>query len=1009
MASLVRREPRSLVRLGGVSCKRFASTVVQEGTKERIVVLGSGWAGYALAKSISPSQASRILISPRSHFVFTPLIASTAVGTLEFRAAVEPCRKLDLTEFHQAWASDIDFTNKTITVEANQHDGVAARTGKDLLKGLEFQVPYDKLVVAVGCYSQTFGVEGVKENACFLRDATDARTVRLKVLQKFEQASLASVSDAERKRLLHFAVVGGGPTGIEFAAELHDLVHEDLTKLYPELVPHVGITIYDIAPKVLPMFDRNLAAYATNMFSREGIQVKTEHHLQRIRRDGEVLLMSIKEEPEEVAAGVVVWSTGLMQNPLVGKLVGKDIKGMGRIAKDTKTGGFSVDEHLRVQLEAQDSGGKHINKTLPDVYAIGDCAVVEGQSLPATAQVASQQATYLGKRFNSGTSNQGPPTAPFQFRNWGTMAYLGGWRAIHQKGGDELKGSSITSSAFKPLTPLSILNNSKKGVTYRYDLDHIVNLQLTPAIHKPLLFTLWASTTQRHTTIMTKPSVDYSLYLVTDSTPEILGHRNLEQVVEAALKGGVTLLQYRDKHSEHSIVVDTANKLHAIARRYNVPLLINDRVDVAAEVGCEGVHIGQDDMAYEEARKLLGPNKIIGVTASSREEALKACESGADYLGIGTVYSTQTKKDTKSIIGPSGVREILSALHSTGHGSVPTVCIGGINASNTAPVLAAAGSPVKALDGVAVVSALIAASDPAAVARDLLGKVIVAKIPEVIRAVAEKTPLSHNMTNLVVQNFAANVALCVGASPIMANYAEEAADLANLGAALVVNMGTVTPDGLKNHVQAIKAYNEADRPIVLDPVGAGATSIRRNAVKTLLDAGHFTVIKGNEGEIQTVAGATITQRGVDSTSSLSFPRKASLVRSVALRHHNVVILTGAVDLVSDGVRTLAVSNGHPYLGEVTGTGCTLGTTVSAMVGAYGADHLLAAVTATVMFGLAAELAAERNEVRGPGTFVPAFLDELHGIRKSTARGDLRWLNMAKVKAVEVDADHVGGN
>lgn len=414
------------------------------GSKERIVVLGSGWAGYALAKTISPSQASRILISPRSHFVFTPLIASTAVGTLEFRAAVEPCRKLGLTEFHQAWASNIDFANKTITIEANQRDGITARSGKDLLKGLEFQVPYDKLVVAVGCYSQTFGVKGVKEHACFLRDATDARTVRLKVLQKFEQAALPNASDAERKRLLHFAVVGGGPTGIEFAAELHDLVHEDLAKLYPELMPHVAITIYDIAPKVLPMFDRNLAAYATNIFKRAGIQVKTEHHLQGIRRDNDVLLMRIKEEPEEVAAGVVVWSTGLMQNPLVGRLVGHEVEGLGKIAKNSKTGGFAVDSHLRVQVETeeQDASGKQVQvtKPLPDVYAIGDCANIEGQALPATAQVASQQATYLGKRFNAGTSAQGTPTAPFQFRNWGTMAYLGGWRAIHQNGGDELKG-----------------------------------------------------------------------------------------------------------------------------------------------------------------------------------------------------------------------------------------------------------------------------------------------------------------------------------------------------------------------------------------------------------------------------------------------------------------------------------------------------------------------------------------------------------------------------------------
>ncbi|GKU17499.1 thiamine biosynthetic bifunctional enzyme [Fusarium langsethiae] len=950
--ALARQEPHLLMRLGGLNFKRLASTAAHETHKERIVVLGSGWAGYALAKKISPSAASRILISPRSHFVFTPLIASTAVGTLEFRAAVEPCRKLDLTEFHQAWASDIDFANKSITVEANQHDGVAARSGKDV-KGPEFQIPYDKLVIAVGCYSQTFGVEGVKEHACFLRDATDSRTVRLKVLQKFEQAALPSTNTSQRKRLLHFAVVGGGPTGIEFAAELHDLIHEDLFKLYPQLMPHVAITIYDIAPKVLPMFDQNLAAYATNIFKREGIHIKTEHHLQGIRRQGDVLLMRIKEEPEEVAAGVVVWSTGLMQNPLVGRTVGREVEGMGKIAKNEKTGGFAVDSHLRVQVEGRDSNGKEITKPLPDVYAIGDCANIEGQALPATAQVASQQATYLGKRFNSGTSSQGPPTAPFHFRNWGTMA--------------------VERHGFFGVSFLS------------YVLPH--NIMTTT----------------------TKPSVNYGLYLVTDSTPEILGDRSLEQVVEESLRGGVTILQYRDKHSERSIAVDTAKKLHSIARRYNVPLLINDRVDVAVEVGCEGVHIGQDDMAYEEARSLLGPGKIIGVTASSKEEALKACEAGADYLGIGTVYSTQTKKDTKSIIGPSGVRDILSALHSAGYGSVPTVCIGGINASNTAPVLASAGSPSKALDGVAVVSALISAPDPAAAARDLLSKVIIAKIPEVIRAVADKTPLSHNMTNLVVQNFAANVALCVGASPIMANYGEEAADLAKLGGALVVNMGTVTPDGLKNYLQAIKAYNEADRPIVLDPVGAGATVVRRNAVKTLLGAGHFTIIKGNEGEIQTIAGATITQRGVDSTSSLNFAQKASLVRSVALHRRNVVILTGAIDLISDGTRTLAISNGHPYLGEVTGTGCTLGTTVSSMVAAYGADPLLAAVAGTVMFGLAAELAAKRPEVRGPGTFVPVFLDELYAIRKSTANGDLMWLGTAQVKAVEVNLDDTAAN
>jgi thiamine-phosphate diphosphorylase/hydroxyethylthiazole kinase len=141
---------------------------------------------------------------------------------------------------------------------------------------------------------------------------------------------------------------------------------------------------------------------------------------------------------------------------------------------------------------------------------------------------------------------------------------------------------------------------------------------------------------------------------------------------------------------------------------------------------------------------------------------------------------------------------------------------------------------------------------------------------------------------------------------------------------------------------------------------------------------------------------------VDSTSSLTFDAKARLVTALARRLHNVVLLTGVTDLLSDGRRTFRVDNGHALLAAVTGTGCTLGTTVSAYVAAHGADPLLAAVAGTVMFGLAAEMAAARSEVRGPGTFVPVFLDELYAIRKATADGDFRWLTMAKVQAVEVD-------
>lgn len=331
----------------------------------------------------------------------------------------------------------------------------------------------------------------------------------------------------------------------------------------------------------------------------------------------------------------------------------------------------------------------------------------------------------------------------------------------------------------------------------------------------------------------------------------------------------------------------------------------------------------------------------------------------------------------------------------------------------------------KSLDGVAIVSAIVAAKDPKAASRHLLGLVkspppfaaaalsntskstdvdsLLKAVPAVIKKLGETTPLCHNMTNLVVQNFSANVALSIGASPIMANYGEEAQDLANLGGSLVVNMGTVTPEGLSNYLLALKAYNGQGGPIVFDPVGAGATAVRRNAVKSLLAGGYFDLIKGNEGEIKTVYGETgVQQRGVDSgPSTSSDDDKAKLVRELAARERNIVVMTGVTDLVSDGERTFAVSNGHELLGRITGSGCVLGTTMASMMAVCREDKLLAAIAGLLHYEIAAEMAAARDDVKGPGTFVAALIDELYNIQKATARGDLSWLGRAKVKAIEI--------
>lgn len=242
-----------------------------------------------------------------------------------------------------------------------------------------------------------------------------------------------------------------------------------------------------------------------------------------------------------------------------------------------------------------------------------------------------------------------------------------------------------------------------------------------------------------------------------------------------------------------------------------------------------------------------------------------------------------------------------------------------------------------------------------------------------------------------------------GASPIMANNGDEAEDLCRLGGALVVNMGTVTPDGLQNYLKALRSYNAVGGPVLFDPVGAGATKQRREAVTSLMAGGYFDLIKGNEGEIKTVSGASgIQQRGVDSgASTLSLQEKAILVERTAARERNIILMTGKTDLVSDGSRTFAINNGHEYLGEITGSGCTLGTTVAAFMAVHRGDKLLAAIAGIFMYEIAAEQAAKRDDVRGPGTFVPAFLDEISAIKKQTSNGQTGWLSAANIERVNL--------
>ncbi|USP80120.1 hypothetical protein yc1106_07394 [Curvularia clavata] len=458
--------------------------------RERVIILGSGWAGFTVARSLDSSKYQTVVVSPRSYFAFTPLLASTAVGTLEFRTALEPIRsRRTNVEFMQGWADDVDFKNRTITVEEAVDDprqGVALTTDrhagksaeqralekkKETKEGKMFELSYDKLIVTVGCYSQTFGTPGVKEHAFFLKDVGDARRIRNRVLACFEGAALPTTPVDMKRQLLNFAVVGGGPTGIEFSAELHDLINEDMKRLYPELIQYHKITVYDVAEKVLPMFDKKLADYAMQKFKREGIDIKTSHHVEELRAGAPVetsnsekveashlYTLKVKEQGE-IGVGMCVWSTGLMQNPFVHNALSSVREAPSNlilpssssstpsstvkwiVKKDPKSGSIITDDHLRVKLvpapssSSQETPPESQTEAIhPDVFALGDCGIIDSTSYPATAQVASQKAFWLSKQLNQ-SSNLSATKKGFTYRDLGTLAYIGNWNALFQGGG----------------------------------------------------------------------------------------------------------------------------------------------------------------------------------------------------------------------------------------------------------------------------------------------------------------------------------------------------------------------------------------------------------------------------------------------------------------------------------------------------------------------------------------------------------------------------------------------
>ncbi|CAH8354401.1 unnamed protein product [Eruca vesicaria subsp. sativa] len=385
----------------------------KEGEKPRLLVLGSGWAGCRLMKGIDTSIYDVVCVSPRNHMVFTPLLASTCVGTLEFRSVAEPISRIQPAISREP--GSYYFLANCLRLDSQNHEVHCETVADELstLKPWKFKIAYDKLVLACGAEASTFGINGVLENAIFLREVHHAQEIRRKLLLNLMLSEVPGLSGEEKKRLLHCVVVGGGPTGVEFSGELSDFIMKDVRQRYAHVKDDIRVTLIE-ARDILSSFDDGLRQYAIKQLNKSGVKlvrgIVKEVKPQRL----------ILDDGTEVPYGLLVWSTGVGPSSFVRSL---------DLPKDPG-GRIGIEEWMRVP-------------SVQDVFAIGDCSGYlesTGKStLPALAQVAEREGKYLANLLNMvGKAGGGRALSaketelgkPFVYKHMGSMATIGRYKAL---------------------------------------------------------------------------------------------------------------------------------------------------------------------------------------------------------------------------------------------------------------------------------------------------------------------------------------------------------------------------------------------------------------------------------------------------------------------------------------------------------------------------------------------------------------------------------------------------
>jgi len=368
----------------------------------RIVIVGGGFAGVYAALGLDKALGYHphlevTVIDRKNFFLFPPLLPSAATGTIEMPQVTQSYRRIfEITNIHYKKATVTKVDPKTRTVRMHVH-----LEGEDMEReqeAAEVDLAYDYLVLAPGSTNQTFNTPGAENHAIFVKELKDAITIRNRIIDCFERAAVVQ-DETVRRELLRFAVVGGGPTGVEIATEIQDLIHEVLLKRYPEIHrEHPEVSIIQSGPQVLPGWPPSVVRHTTEQLKKLGVKLILNNRVMEVRHNAVIL-----KEGAAIATRSILWCAGVKPSPLLAAC-GLPLDKSGRVA---------VDEFLRVP-------------DVKNVFVLGDsalCLGADGKPLPALGQVAFQQGDHMAK--NLARLLSGQALKPFKYFDFGALVSVG--------------------------------------------------------------------------------------------------------------------------------------------------------------------------------------------------------------------------------------------------------------------------------------------------------------------------------------------------------------------------------------------------------------------------------------------------------------------------------------------------------------------------------------------------------------------------------------------------------